>query len=60
MTSLNEAFALPLTKQEHNEQLSSNIDTLRGSYKTYIMNTNPYKRITTKSELLFYQLKGHS
>ena len=58
---MNEAFVLPLTQKEHKETLESNSDITRGSYKTYIHNTNTYKRNTkaTNSDLLFYQLKEH-
>ena len=43
---MNEAFVLPLTQKEHKETLESNPDISRGSYKTYIHNTNTYKRNT--------------
>lgn len=58
---MNEAFVLPLTQKEHKETLESNPDISRGSYKTYIHNTNTYKRKTKtdNSDLLFYQLKEH-
>lgn len=56
---MNEAFALPLTQTERKENVtkhSSTPDTFRGSYKTYIHDTNTYKRKTDNviSDLNFY------
>ena len=55
MASMNEAFVLPLTQKEQKETFKSNYDMSRGSYKTYIHNTNTYKR-NTKIVVFFKNL----
>lgn len=60
MASINEAFNLPLTGKSDTQILSEEIYPLRGSYKTYVKNTDTYKRETKQSDLTFYQLKEHS
>lgn len=60
MASINEAFNLPLTEKIESQIFSKDIFPLRGSYKTYVQDTDTYKRVTKESDLKFYQLKEQS